>query len=147
MSDDPTPADDRRSDRNQEIAHLLATGLTQPQIRERTGASERTIRRLLQDERFRRLVHRARRERTDELNAKIPYLMATGLEELDNLMVNSQSDATRLGAIRTALALGSRLEAEALEDRLALLEDAIGAQAGWTPTYLPDEDLDDGFDG
>jgi transcriptional regulator with XRE-family HTH domain len=125
----------------------MATGMTQAQIRERTGTSERTIRRLQQDDRFRRLVHRARRERADELNAKVPDLLATALDELRSLMVTSESDATRLGAIRTVIGLSSRLEAEELDDRLDRVEDALAAQSGWTPGYLPDEEPDDDLDG
>lgn len=117
--------------------------MTQAQIRECTGTSERTIRRLLHDDRFRRLVHQARHERTDELNAKIPDLFATALDELRNLMVSSESDATRLGAIRTVIGLGSRLEAEQFDDRLDRLEEATAEQEGWTPDYLPDEDPQD----
>lgn len=145
MSGDEGLAHGRRADRDREIARLLASGLTQSQIRERTGTSERTIRRLQQDDKFRRLVHQARRQRADELNAKIPDLLATALDELRGLMVHSESDATRLGAIRTAIGLSARLESEQFDDRLDRLEDATLTQAGWTPDRLPDEDTDDDF--
>lgn len=136
-------AADRRRERNLQIADLLATGASQRDIREVTGTSERTVRRLLQDDKFRRLVHRARRERTDEIHARIPALMNTALEQLASLMVNGESESTRLGAIRTVMTLSSRLEAEEIADRLDRLEEATAVESGWTPDYLPDEEPDD----
>ncbi len=136
-------AADRRRERNLQIADLLATGASQRDIREVTGTSERTVRRRLQDDKFRRLVHRARRERTEEIQARIPSLMNTALEQLASLMVNGESEFAQLGAIRTVLTLSSRLEAEQIADRLDHLEEAIAVESGWTPDYLPDEEPDD----
>lgn len=143
MTSTPSTANDRRHERNAEIARLVALGTPQRTIRELTGTSERTVRRLLQDGGFRRLVHRARRERADELNAKIPELMNTALTQLAWLMEYSDSEPTRLGAIRTVLGLSSRLEAEEFADRLDRLEQAINVENGWTADYLDDEDPDD----
>jgi hypothetical protein len=143
MTSTPSTANDRRHERNREIARLVALGTPQRTIRELTGTSERTVRRLLQDEGFRRLVHRARRERADELNAKIPELMNTALTQLAWLMEHSDSEPTRLGAIRTVLGLSSRLEAEEFADRLDHLEQAINVENGWTADYVADEDPDD----
>ncbi|MCU1355881.1 MAG: hypothetical protein JWM89_1299 [Acidimicrobiales bacterium] len=136
-------AADRRRERNLEIATLYADGVKQREIRVQTGTSERTIRRLLQDDEFRRLVHKIRRERTDEINAKIPALVDRALEKLDWLLVNTESDTTLLGAIRTAIPLGSRLEAEEFADRLERLEQSIAVEQGWTVPYLDDEEPDD----
>lgn len=69
--------------------------------------------------------------------------MNTALEQLASLMVNGESESTRLGAIRTVMTLSSRLEAEEIADRLDRLEEATAVESGWTPDYLPDEEPDD----
>lgn len=131
--------------RNREIARLIASGMTQHQVRETTGWSERTIRRLMSDPQFRQFLHEARRERMAEANRKIPNLTDEALDTLAQLM-REGAHSIQLGAVRTILALGARLEADEMADRIARLEKAVQSETGWTPDALASEGLDDDVD-
>jgi hypothetical protein len=131
--------------RNRDVAWMLASGMTQHQVREAVGCSERTIRRLKADPHFRQLLHEARRERMEEANRKIPNLTDEALDTLAELM-REGTQTIQLGAVRTILALGARLEADEMADRIARLERALQSETGWTPDALPSEGLDDDVD-
>lgn len=140
---EPEPSPKAASDR--ELAWLLASGMTQSEVRAHTGRSERTIRRLLADPAFQTVLHRARRERYEEVHRKLPNLADEAVETLADLM-RSASNTVRLGAARTLLGLGQRLDEDQLIDRMNRLERAVMSESGWTPDLL-DEEADDDIDG
>lgn len=131
--------------RDREVAWLLASGMTQHEVREATGCSERAIRRLKAEPHFRQLLHAARRERMEEANRKIPNLTDEAYDILGQLMREGKQ-SIQLGAVRTVFTLGARLEADEMADRVARLERAVQSETGWTPDALDSGGLDDDLD-
>lgn len=144
-SHEPQPSP--KAGRNREVAWLLASGMTQREVRAQTGCSERTIRRLLVEPSFQTLLHRARRERYEEVDRKLPNLADEAVDALGELM-RSASDTVRLGAIRTILGMRQRLDENELINRMNQLERAVLGEAEWTPDVLDDEtyEADDDVD-
>lgn len=101
------------------------------------GCGERTVRRLLREDRhFIARVHAARRARLTEVNAAIPTLVGDALRTLNALMESAASETTRMSCARILLAQAGRLETEELSDRIRQVEDVVLAETGWVPEMI-----------
>lgn len=97
-----------KDERNENIARLVAAGLTQVQISERTGVSVRTIRRLQEHSVFRARVRAIRRERAHQIHARIAALQEEALEALADLLRHAESAWARRRLISGTRATADR---------------------------------------
>lgn len=138
---------DGTADRYAEIAALRARGLTQHEIAQHLGTSERTIRRCMAQPAFTSALARARRLRMQEFSGRATELADGALAVLADLMNEEHRGSVRLGAARAVLGLITRIEADELADRIDRLERAVLSETGWTPdTFDGDDDDDDDDD-
>lgn len=111
--------------RDRLIRDGLVTGMTYAAAGALANVSERTVRRLMEDEVFRRDVHLLRAERRTRLADGLTALGDDAVELLAELM-QDENPAVRLRAVQTALTLGTRFHREVeISDRIDLLEQRL----------------------
>ena len=107
----------------------LAAGLTMTEVARQAGVSDRTIRRWLKRDAFRRRVEDARTELITGTVGKLADSAGEAVATLRQLLREGNPPATRLGAARVILEMASRYrESEELERRLTVLEEAVAAK-------------------
>lgn len=118
-----------RQDADSLLAAALAAGHNQRDAGKLARVSERTVRRRLENEEFRRQVADMRRELVDGATGRLAQAMSGAVEVLVTLAESAQSEAARVSAARAVVEFGMRLrEAEEFERRLAELEAAALAK-------------------
>lgn len=111
------------------LAAALAAGHTQAEAGKLARLSERSVRRRLENEDFRRQVADMRRELVDGATGRLARAMSGAVTVLVELAESAQSEAARVSAARAVVEFGMRLrEAEEFERRLAELEAAALAK-------------------
>lgn len=107
----------------------LAAGLTMTEVARQAGVSDRTLRRWLGSDAFRRRVEDARTELISTTVGKLADSASEAVATLRQLLREGNPPATRLGAARAILEMASRYrESEELERRLAALEEAVATK-------------------
>lgn len=107
----------------------LAAGLTKGEVARQAGVSDRTLRRWLGQDAFRRQVEDARAELISRTVGRLADATTDAVGTLQELLGKGTPPATRLGAARAILEMASRYrESEELEKRLAALEEAVAAR-------------------
>ncbi len=107
----------------------LAVGLTKGEVARQAGVSDRTLRRWLKQDAFRRQVEDARAELISSTVGRLADATTDAVATLQELLGTGNPPATRLGAARAILEMASRYrESEELEKRLAALEEAVAAR-------------------
>jgi len=107
----------------------LAAGLTMTEVARQAGVSDRTIRRWLKRDAFRRRVEDARTELITGTVGKLADSAGEAVATLRQLLREGNPPATRLGAARAILEMASRYrESEELERRLTVLEEAVATK-------------------
>jgi transposase-like protein len=112
------------------VALALASGRTVAEVVTTCGSSERTIRRWLAQDDFRRQVAELRAEM---LRRALGKLADAAVEAVDTLrgLLSAEGESARLGAARVILEQGVKLrESTDLEARLAALEERLAAAGG-----------------
>ena len=115
------------------LVMALASGLSNRQVAQQAGCSERTVARRLADPAFRRRVDEARAATIAQTAAQ---LTAAGLAAVRTFLklLDAESESVQLGAAKAILELGGKLretqeleaQVRALEERLAQLEERRG---------------------
>ena len=107
----------------------LAAGLTMTEVARQAGVSDRTIRRWLKRDAFRRRVEDARTELITGTVGRLADSAGEAVATLRQLLREGNPPATRLGAARAILEMASRYrESEELERRLTVLEEAVATK-------------------
>ena len=104
------------------LVMALASGLSNRQVAQQAGCSERTVARRLADPAFRRRVDEARAAIIAQTTAQ---LTAAGLAAVRTFLklLDAESESVQLGAAKAIIELGGKLrEAGELEARIAALE-------------------------
>ena len=105
----------------------LACGATVEAAAAKAGISSATAFRRLQDPAFKARVDAARAEMVQRATAMLTAAAMEAVKTLLDLQGNKQPPATRLGAARSVLEIGSRLRTENdLAARLEVAERALG---------------------
>ena len=111
------------------LAAALGAGLTYGRAAEVAGVSRATAGRRMTDPSFRAQVEHLRRDHARRIEVRLADLSTRAVEALDDLLADPDSPAQRLGAARVVLDGVLRFrEAAEVEDRLAALEERIGAR-------------------
>lgn len=107
----------------------LAAGLPQGEVARRAGVSDRTLRRWLKQDAFRRQVEDARAGLISSTVGRLADATTDAVATLVALLGTGNPPAARLGAARAILEMANRYrESEELEKRLAALEEAVAAR-------------------
>ena len=117
-----------RTNADSALIAALAGGATVHDAATRAGVSEHTVYRRLEAPEFSRGVTEARAELVTRAVAMLAEAGTEAVGTLRALLDEGTPPAVRLGAARAVLELGTKLrESEELEERLATLEDQLGA--------------------
>lgn len=107
-----------------ELLQLLVSGVTVKDAAARTGLSERTVYRRLQDAGFRERLEAVRRERWTRIGDVMTAATLPSAKKLISLLDQAVPYSVQLGAARTILEQSVRLrEHTEIEERLAALEE------------------------
>lgn len=107
------------------IAQALAQGCTQAEAGRRAGVSERTVRRRLEDPRFRAMVTEARDRLIKETADRFTSLQSSALDAIEGALNDPRAD-TRLRAAKMVLDIGGQYRDRAeLEARLQAVEAGV----------------------
>ncbi|MCC7354529.1 MAG: hypothetical protein IT330_12335 [Anaerolineae bacterium] len=116
------------------IAALLAAS-TLAEAAQRAEVGERTLRRWLKQDDFRRALHQAQDQVLGQATRQSLAAMTDALDTLKGIMANPLVAApARVTAARSILEHATRLyEATTLAERLAALEERLTIERGWQP--------------
>jgi lambda repressor-like predicted transcriptional regulator len=107
----------------------LAAGLTKGEVARQATVSDRTLRRWLAQDDFRRQVEDARAELISRTVGRLADATTDAVATLRALLDTNYPPSVRLGAARAILEMATRYrEAETMEQRLATLEAVVAAQ-------------------
>ena len=107
----------------------LACGATVETASAKSGLSQRTVYRRLEDGTFRKKLQSYRNDLVARATSMLTAAMMEAVKTMLNLMGSSHGAAARLGAARSILELGLKLrQATELEERMALIEERLQRQ-------------------
>ena len=112
---------------NAKLIGALVEGMTIEMAAEKSGLSEATVYRRLQDAGFRREVSRQRRQYVEVIVSRMVRSATLASVELEKIIRDEEaSTSDRLKAIRTALDFGGRwMDRGDLGDRVLMIEEEI----------------------